>query len=303
MSTKQLAKASLYYYDPADLTIVEDEKHELHDPEKDRHVIDEGLVQSIIDHGVIQPVKVVPGEGPFKGRTIVADGRRRVRHTQIARERLKKRGADHGTLPMVPVFFCKGDDDGVASMIIGNNHALAKGVFQKAREASRMLSYGRSEDEVRSFFSISKTTLANWLQLLKAPKEHLEAVARGELSATEARKAATKVPPPEPTPAPTKPDGAPAPVRAAHAPPKPRAPRERHQWTIGRMRDWVDSRTTPEGNAIPKLASDNRSQATLELVVAVLAYVGGRDPDAEFLKAFPAARKALVDDTNKARGT
>src|ERR1700743_1127639 len=75
---------NLLLFDPKDLTIVTDERSPLYDERVDLPV-DEALVDSIVDQGVLEAILV--RKNPETGKTEVVNGRQRGRATVEANKR------------------------------------------------------------------------------------------------------------------------------------------------------------------------------------------------------------------------
>jgi len=148
----------------------------------------EELVDSIIEHGLIEPVvcrKVVT-----KGAVVfeLEDGRLRHAAFTEAMKRMKKSG-----IPMKPcheggkiTFVLKNGDDAYAEdiMVVANEHRYERTPTEKAELAVRMLSNGKSEEHVMRCFRCGEDTLANWKKTMAAVPSLRQEMQRGRVKPT-----------------------------------------------------------------------------------------------------------------------
>lgn len=183
MSTKKVV-----YIEPTNLYIVglddeSDESSTITDPLFDERVgleLDENFVRNIMVYGINTPV-LCRDEA---GRTVVVDGRQRVRAARQANRRFK----DAGEVQLkVPVIIINGSDRRVQGiMISANEQRRDDGVLVKAKKAVRMLDLTGSKDEVCIAFGKTAQTINAWIRLVNAVTEIHDAVEAGTISATAA---------------------------------------------------------------------------------------------------------------------
>lgn len=147
----------------------DDEKHPLFDP-RINLPIDEAMVANIMYYGVLKPVEVTK-DGD---RLVVVDGRRRVLHARIAKQRQIERGDEPVGLPII---LRKGDDAHLFGVSRTHNafHS-SDGPLTNAYNARRMIDMGKTEAEVALTFGVTLQAVKNWLQLLSAHKDVIDAV-------------------------------------------------------------------------------------------------------------------------------
>lgn len=150
---------------------------------------DEGLVDSIVAHGINDAITVVPMRSTAGDRPtirVVVNGRQRTMAGRIANERLAK--AKSPQTVSVPYVVRKEAD--AVSVAVSNEWHKPLSAVAKAREAQRLLKSGQPKAAVCAVFrgpdgkTISRSTLDNWLSLLKLPAEQQEAIATGQIAAT-----------------------------------------------------------------------------------------------------------------------
>jgi ParB family chromosome partitioning protein len=166
--------------DPDRLKLVEDEKHPLYD--RRVHLpVDEGLVVSIMEHGVLENVGIV--KDPETGEVLVSYGRQRVKATREANKRLRKSGAE----PInVPCLVKRHDMATLFGMSIAENEQRqADSPLGRAEKARRMLDLGKSETQIATAFGWSVQTVKNMLLLLDATAAVKKAVESGAISVSE----------------------------------------------------------------------------------------------------------------------
>lgn len=160
---------------------------DLADPERIDAPSD-GLIESIMQHGVASPVTVRSVRlGSGSRVRVVIDGRQRVMAARVANEHLAKMRDTNPVL--VPYISLSTSDD--TTVAISNEFRRVDSILTKAKKASRLLKRGHSKEEVIACFAaddghkISKSTLANWLGLLKLPPDKLAAIESGEAAPSE----------------------------------------------------------------------------------------------------------------------
>jgi hypothetical protein len=146
----------------------------------------EGLIESIMTHGVKIPVMVrVRRFGKSDRCYIVIDGRQRVQAARKADAKLRAKGDDKGVL--VPYVIKDGDQ---STVIIANEWRRDDPIWVKAKKAIMLERRGFELSEILSSFSdgqghtISKQTLGNWKSLLRVTPEIMDRIKSGELSVT-----------------------------------------------------------------------------------------------------------------------
>jgi ParB family transcriptional regulator, chromosome partitioning protein len=153
------SRSNIYNVDPASLTLVFDVKHPLYD--KRVHLpIDEGMVASIIAHGVIEPV-IVRKNGPLFE---VSAGRQRTKNGIEANKRIV---ADGGTPRKIPVIIRNENDSSASSTnSITNYVSLGDDIVtraEKANDARRRFS--KSDAELAVDFHTTVNTIKTWAKL------------------------------------------------------------------------------------------------------------------------------------------
>lgn len=124
------------------------------DPEKIIKTLDLG--------GSIPPVAVVIR----RGLALSTEGRRRVLGTRTANRILIKRGTLPDALIELGCFLDKSTDVEV-SVRIGNSGRLEDPPFVKAANAARLLSRGKSEEQIAAILEAEPNTVGNWLAYAK----------------------------------------------------------------------------------------------------------------------------------------
>lgn len=132
----------------------------------------EELAASIREKGLLQPLLVRPkGEG----YELVA-GERRYRAAQMA------------GLGEVPVLIRDlSDQEALELALVENLQREDLNPVEEARGYQALLAMGLTQEEVAKRVGKARSTVANALRLLQLPKEALEALERGEISAGHAR--------------------------------------------------------------------------------------------------------------------
>lgn len=142
------------------------------------------LVDSIREHGCINPVRVVR-DGD---RTVVVAGRQRVKAIAY----LASKGVDI----LVPAQISRGDDGELASVAVHENeHRSADTPLVRARKMQRLLNYGRTEEQVaRAFGLASVASVKQHVRLLDLSKPVQNAVDAGRIGVTSAVKELAMLP-------------------------------------------------------------------------------------------------------------
>jgi ParB family chromosome partitioning protein len=174
-------RGTTFLLDPEQLIIIDDEHHPRYDP-RVKLEIDQDLVASINQLGVIQPVVICKDD---QGRAVVVAGRRRVMAARAVNT------TRNGVKVQVPCVLRAGEDaDLIAASIAENELRRNDSPLEKARKAARLLNQGMAEEDVAVTFGVSLTAVKNWLTLLSAPAPVREAVDAGQISASAAKQVA-----------------------------------------------------------------------------------------------------------------
>jgi ParB family chromosome partitioning protein len=140
--------------------------------------LDDNFVKNIMVYGINTPV-LCRDEA---GRTVVVDGRQRVRAAREANHRFSAAGEIQ---LKVPVVFINGSDKRVQGiMISANEQRRDDTVLTKAKKAARMLAMTGSKEEVAIAFGKTTVTINSWLRLVNAVSDVHEAIEAGLISAT-----------------------------------------------------------------------------------------------------------------------
>lgn len=152
----------------------------LPNPDQPRRTFDEDaladLAASIREKGIIQPLIVRPAPSDRDGYEIVA-GERRWRAAQIAQ------------LHEIPVIVRDFDDTEVLEVAIIENiqRADLNPVDEAAGYKQLMERFGHTQEQLSSALGKSRSHIANLMRLLSLPKEVLDYLVDGRLSAGHAR--------------------------------------------------------------------------------------------------------------------
>jgi ParB family transcriptional regulator, chromosome partitioning protein len=180
-------KTDVYYFDPADVVLVEDKGSALYD-ERVENDFKESLVLNMMfaPDGVPQGVlKVLLGRrNPETGKVEVIDGRQRTKAAREANKRLKKAGIEPIRLPVL-LKRVSSDQRVMAMLISSNEHATEESPLSRAKKAQRYIDLGRDESEVATLFGISASSVKNLLSLLDAPAAVRSAVDAGKITTSD----------------------------------------------------------------------------------------------------------------------
>lgn len=161
------SRGDVYWYDPADLTLIDDPAHPLFD-ERVNLPVSERLVRSIMNEGIIEPIVIRRNGTSRKGLAIieVVDGRQRVRATIEANRRLAEAGSDQPAI-QVPAIVRKADDDrALTAMISANEIRRDDDVVTRAEKLARYLSRGYDEKAAKLAFGVSTRELQKLLAVI-----------------------------------------------------------------------------------------------------------------------------------------
>ncbi len=188
-------KTDVYYFDPADVVLVEDQKSALYDERVDNEV-KEGLVLNMMfaPDGVPQGVLTVLAgrRNAETGKIEIVDGRHRTKAAREANKRLKKAGLEPIRLPVQ--LKRSNDQRLMAMMISANEHSTEDSPMNKAKKMQRYVELGRDEKELAALFGMSEASVKNHLRLLEAPAVVRNAVDAGKITASDAYKLAREEP-------------------------------------------------------------------------------------------------------------
>jgi ParB family chromosome partitioning protein len=173
-------RSDLFRMMPDQLVVVTDKTHPLYD-ERISLPLNESLVISIIEMGILQPVVVRRNGELFE----VVDGRQRVRACVEANRRLSEGGSDRTI--HVPVTVRRDDDSQAARvMVVANEIRQGDTPVVRARKAQRLLNLGMTMPEVCQSFDLSMTSLTDLLKLLETSSEVQGLVESGAIPVTAA---------------------------------------------------------------------------------------------------------------------
>jgi len=182
-------KSNVLYFDPDDLVIVDDPKHPLYD-ERIHLPISEPLVLNIMFQGVLESIVVT--KDPELGKTLVVDGRQRVRAAREANKRLRKQGSEPVLVPALPR---RGEAASLAGVMVSANEIREDDTpLNRAKKMQRLLELGRSEEDLTILFGCSLATVKNTLALLECTAAVRSAVESGKINVTHAYKLSKKEP-------------------------------------------------------------------------------------------------------------
>jgi ParB family chromosome partitioning protein len=163
--------------DPTKLVIVgldtnDGDTHELYD-ERAMMVLDENLVKNIMAYGVLQPV-IVREEA---GKLLVVDGRQRVRAAREAKKQQKGAGEFEVKVPYTTHGVVGADRQRLTGVMISTNEIRRTDeILVKMAKCARLKAQGASLEECAIAFGRSVVTIRQWLKLLEAHHDLLEAV-------------------------------------------------------------------------------------------------------------------------------
>lgn len=174
------SRGQTFMYDPSDLTIVRDKAHPLYDPRVDLP-IDEDIVESIIERGVLVPI-LVRKNGEAKGKPVieVMDGRQRVKCALAANKKLVAAGKEPVRIPAI--MRREDADSAETTMIITNEYRTDDDPMVKAAKLQRYMQHGHTEAEARKAFKLRSGELTELLALIDAAPAVKAAVSEGKVS-------------------------------------------------------------------------------------------------------------------------
>lgn len=172
------AKSSILMFDPEKLTLVDDPKSSFYD-KRIKLPINDATVKSMLMFGVLQAIVVA--KDPETGKTVVVDGRQRVKCGIEANRRLKAAGEERRIL--IPAVVRRGDEQShLATSVVTNVHRTAETVLSMADKMVRLLAMGTAEKELAVIFDVSGPTVKNYLGLAEATSAVKKAVEAGHIS-------------------------------------------------------------------------------------------------------------------------
>jgi ParB family chromosome partitioning protein len=190
-------KTDVYYFDPDDLEIVEDEKSVLYD-DRAKDDFNESLVANImfdpdgdgVAQGVLEPLLL--RRNTETGKCQVIAGRKRTKAAREANRRLKKQGR----APIrVPGMIKRSSDTRAISMLISENeHRTEDSPMNRAKKAQRFIDLGNDEKGVAVLLGTSEATVKNLLRLLDAPAAIRNAVDAGKITTSDGYKLSKEEP-------------------------------------------------------------------------------------------------------------
>lgn len=171
---------------PEEITVVTDKKHYLFqsraiDP------LDEQMINSIIEHGVLEPPIVVPAGQDAEGSDVyeVVDGRQRVRCAVEANRRLENR-KDRLRRIVCKVKDAGAESHGVRLKNILNEHRKEADPMTRAEGMAEYMSVGYDKAATAVDFWTSEKTVDRHLSLLKLDKKLQQAVREKKVTLVDA---------------------------------------------------------------------------------------------------------------------
>jgi ParB family transcriptional regulator, chromosome partitioning protein len=163
------------------LNIITDKTHALYDPRVDLPV-PEWLVKSIIKHGIIEPVVIVPDK--TTKQPIVVDGRQRVKACRVANEQLVEAGESPYLIPCV---LRRGSEEDLASVSVAANEMRQDDdVVTKAQRALRLCNMDIPASEIADDFGVTTVTIKSWIKLAECSRFLQKKVQNDEMSVSAA---------------------------------------------------------------------------------------------------------------------
>jgi len=171
----------LFLMDPDQLTIIGlDTPHKAGDhPLYDERIalpVNPESVQNVVFYGIKQAI-IATQDGD---KSVVVDGRQRVRWARAANDALRKRGAE---LLRVPVRFQRGEAGDLLGVLVScNENRQNDDLMVKIEKAARMLNMGKVEKEIAVAFCVQPQTVRNWMLIYGTIPEVKEAIRLGKLT-------------------------------------------------------------------------------------------------------------------------
>lgn len=187
-------RGTFFIFDPDDLVIIGyDTKHKKgeHPLYDERHArphplpIPEGMVENIIEMGVLQPIQVrKETHDSNKVVAVVKNGRFRLRAAREANKILMSKGLDPVQIRAIVV---KGEDDWmVAAALAANSFTTEESPITRAQKIQRYLAYGHSEEEAGRKCGLSVSAVKQSQRLLELDPNVIKAVESGQITPTAA---------------------------------------------------------------------------------------------------------------------
>jgi ParB family chromosome partitioning protein len=170
---------------PEDLVLITDKTHKLYD-ERVEWDPSEGLIRSIMYQGVIEPI-IVARDGD---KTVVVNGRQRVKAAIVANKRLETEGKEKLRVLCVFRKGTEGDFFGVA--VSANECRRDDSPMAKARKVKTLIDFGKTEDEIAFMYGVGVQAVKNWHKLNDCSDLVKDAVDSGKITASAAAKLAGK---------------------------------------------------------------------------------------------------------------
>lgn len=168
--------------DPDFLVIVDTPGHPLYQPARNQKPLDEAMIRSIMQDGVLSPIKVVRGP-QVKGQWTleVVYGRQRVRNAREANRRLVLEGRPPVMIEIVIID--AGPDQLRRMMEVENTHRTDYTPYELATTASESLNRGISEESVcYTSFKGDKASMRRHLALLRCHPDVQRALIEGAIN-------------------------------------------------------------------------------------------------------------------------
>lgn len=168
--------------DPDLLVIVDTPGHPLYQPARNQKPLDEAMIRSIMQDGVLSPIKVVRGP-QVKGQWTleVVYGRQRVRNAREANRRLVLEGRPP---VMIEIVIIDASPEQLRRMMeVENTHRTDYTPYELATTASESLNRGISEESVcYTSFKGDKASMRRHLALLRCHPDVQRALIEGAIN-------------------------------------------------------------------------------------------------------------------------
>lgn len=168
--------------DPDLLVIVDTPGHPLYQPARNQKPLDEAMIRSIMQDGVLSPIKVVRGPQVRGQWTLeVVYGRQRVRNAREANRRLVAEGRPP---IMIEIVIIDASPEQLRRMMeVENTHRTDYTPYELATTASESLNRGVSEESVcYTSFKGDKASMRRHLALLRCHPDVQRALIEGTIN-------------------------------------------------------------------------------------------------------------------------
>lgn len=168
--------------DPDLLVIVDTPGHPLYQPARNQKPLDEAMIRSIMQDGVLSPIKVVRGPQVRGQWTLeVVYGRQRVRNAREANRRLVAEGRPP---IMIEIVIIDASPEQLRRMMeVENTHRTDYTPYELATTASESLNRGVSEESVcYTSFKGDKASMRRHLALLRCHPDVQRALIEGAIN-------------------------------------------------------------------------------------------------------------------------